>query len=254
MKLLLVDDEPLILDGLAKIVGQSGLPFLKVEKAGDAFEALSIMVEFAPDVTITDLNMPEQNGFELISNARKAMACDRFIILTGYDEFEYARQAVRVGAIDYLLKPINEQEVVRLLQGISGELEQQAGITSDPVPNISRMLDYIENHYNEDISLDSLTTVTGLHPNYISGLFRKETGQTFIYYLNSLRIRKACELLTTHRLMSVHQVGRNVGLENPQHFTKVFKKFTGITPGTYREESAHGCKGFTEQGQKFGNQ
>jgi len=239
MNLLLVDDEPLILDGLAKIVERSDLPRIRVRKASDAFEALEIMGEFAPDVTITDLNMPEQSGFELIANARKAMYCDRFIILTGYDEFEYARQAVRTGVLDYLLKPIDEAEVLRLLRSVAEQLDESGGEAAESACHMTRIKQYIEANYREDLSLDTLTCLTGLHPNYISGLFRKETGDTFVHYLNSLRIRKACELLVAQRKTSVNRIGQQVGFENPQHFIKVFKKKTGMTPGAYREENTH---------------
>jgi len=251
MNLLLVDDEPLILDGLAKIVERSDLSPIRIRKASDAFEALEIMGEFAPDVTITDLNMPEQSGFELIANARKAMYCDRFIILTGYDEFEYARQAVRTGVLDYLLKPINEAEVLQLLRGVAGELEgggpgtgeaggcAELSKPADSDCHMSKIKQYIDANYREDLSLDTLTSLTGLHPNYISGLFRKETGDTFVHYLNSLRVRKACELLTSSGKLSVNRVGQLVGFENPQHFIKVFKKKTGLTPGAYREENTN---------------
>ncbi|MFB9278323.1 response regulator transcription factor [Cohnella cellulosilytica] len=237
MNLLLVDDEPLILDGLAKLVERSDLSRVRIRKAADAFEALEIMGEFMPDVTITDLNMPEQSGFELIANARKAMYCDRFIILTGYDEFEYARQAVRTGVLDYLLKPIDETEVLRLLRGVAEQLEASGAEAAESDCHMSRIKPYIEANYREDLSLDTLTSLTGLHPNYISGLFRKETGDTFVHYLNSLRVRKACELLVSQRRTSVNRIGQQVGFENPQHFIKVFKKETGMTPGAYREEN-----------------
>jgi len=239
LKLLLVDDEVLILEGLEKILLQASIPIAEIKTALDAFEALEVLATFTPHVVITDLNMPEQDGLEFIQNARRISSCSRFIILTGYDEFEYARQAVRVGALDYLLKPINDQEIITRLQSIAAELggSEDTEECGGQQNHMMRILDYIKDHYHEDLSLNTLADLTNLHPNYISSLFRKETGQPFIQYLNQYRIQKACETLVTYPFMPVLQVGRQSGFENPQHFTKVFKKRTGKTPGAYREET-----------------
>jgi len=239
LKLLLVDDEVLILEGLEKILLHASIPIAEIKTALDAFEALEVLATFTPDVVITDLNMPEQDGLEFIQNARQVSSCSRFIILTGYDEFEYARQAVRVGALDYLLKPINDQEIISRLQSIAAELGgvEDAEECGGQQNHMTRILHYINDHYHEDLSLNILADLTNLHPNYISSMFRKETGQPFIQYLNHYRIQKACEALVKHPYMPVLQIGRQSGFENPQHFTKVFKKRIGKTPGAYREEA-----------------
>ncbi|MGV2795133.1 helix-turn-helix domain-containing protein, partial [Clostridium perfringens] len=92
----------------------------------------------------------------------------------------------------------------------------------------------IENHYMNDLSLDHLAELMKLHPNYISSLFKKVTGATFVNYLNAFRIKEAQKLLGTHRHLSVSEFGRRVGFENKHYFTKVFKKYSGITPGASR--------------------
>ncbi|SFM45978.1 Helix-turn-helix domain-containing protein [Paenibacillus sp. 1_12] len=236
LKLMIVDDEPYILEGLAKIVREAGTPFTRIEEALDAVEATEKMKDFVPDVTITDLNMPEISGFELIEEAKRLGYCNRFIILTGYDKFDYARKAIRTGVIDYLLKPINRDEIIALLQSIALEIETTHKIAdhSEYGRHMDKILHFIEDHYDNSLSLEDLACHTGLHPNYISGLFRKETGLTFVNYLNSLRIDKARKLLETKPHVPVNTIGQQVGFDSPQHFTKVFKKYTGITPGYYR--------------------
>ncbi|MGN7761325.1 response regulator transcription factor [Paenibacillus sp. 22594] len=234
MRVLIVDDEPLILNGLVKIIGEAAPLGTEVFKANNAFEALDLMKEYMPDVTVTDLHMPEKNGFELIDAARESGLCDRFIILTGYDEFEYVRKALRTGVVDYLLKPIDKNEIAALLAHVEQELPSEAD--SECSGHAKRILAYTKTHYMNDLSLDHLAELMKLHPNYISSLFKKVTGDTFVSYLNAFRIKEAQKLLRSQRQLSVNAIGKKVGFENKHYFAKVFKKYTGITPGSYRDE------------------
>ncbi|CAM4498898.1 response regulator [Paenibacillus macerans] len=233
MRLLIVDDEPLILGGLVKVIKDAAPLGTEVREAGNAFEALEVMKGYMPDVTVTDLHMPEKNGFELMEEAKESGLCDRFIILTGYDDFEYVRRALRWGVVDYLLKPLDKNEIAGLLTHIDQELPSEAD--SECERHTKRILAYTEQHYMNDLSLDHLAELMNLHPNYISSLFKKVTGDTFVNYLNAFRIKEAQKLLGTHRHLSVSEIGRRVGFESKHYFAKVFKKYTGITPGAYRE-------------------
>ncbi|WP_027086536.1 response regulator transcription factor [Cohnella panacarvi] len=233
MKVLIVDDEPLILNGLVKIVGAVAPAGTDVREASNAIEALETMKRYMPDVTMTDIHMPEKNGFELIEEARLEGLCDRFIVLTGYDEFAYVRQALRVGVVDYLLKPLDKEEIAALLGRVNEELP--AACDSEYCLHAERLLAYMQTNYMEDLSLDHLADRMKLHPNYISSLFKKETGDTFVNYLNALRIREAQKLLRAQPHLTVSAIGERVGYDTKHYFTKVFKKYTGTTPGTYRE-------------------
>ncbi|MGZ7441103.1 response regulator [Paenibacillus sp. TH7-28] len=233
MRLLIVDDEPLILGGLVKVIKDAAPLGTEVREAGNAFEALEVMKGYMPDVTVTDLHMPEKNGFELMEEAKGSGLCDRFIILTGYDDFEYVRRALRWGVVDYLLKPLDKNEIAGLLTHIDQELPSEAD--SECERHTKRILAYTEQHYMNDLSLDHLAELMNLHPNYISSLFKKVTGDTFVNYLNAFRIKEAQKLLGTHRHLSASEIGRRVGFESKHYFAKVFKKYTGITPGAYRE-------------------
>lgn len=235
MKLLVVDDEPVILGGLVKVIAGAAPLGAEVRQAGDGFEALDIMRGYMPDVTVTDLHMPEKNGFELIAEARETGLCDRFIILTGYDEFEYVRRALRSGVVDYLLKPIDKEEMAGLLDHIGRQLPSAED--SDCARHTKRILAYTKTHYMQDLSLDHLAELTNLHPAYISSLFKKVTGDTFVNFLNAYRIGEAKKMLRSQRHLSVNKVGQQVGFETGHYFAKVFKKYTGVTPGVYREEA-----------------
>lgn len=242
MRVLIVDDESLILSGLVKIVKEVAPAGTEVREALNALEALEAMKGYMPDVTITDLNMPEKNGFELIGEARIGGWCNRFIVLTGYDEFEYVRRALRAGVVDYLLKPIDKNEITPLLERVRGELPNDSD--SEYTCHARRILAYLQAHFRQDLSLDHLADRMNLHPNYISSLFKKETGHTFVNYLNTMRIQEAQKQLMTQGDLPVSVIGQQVGYDNKHYFTKVFKKYTGTTPGAYRSS------GQAEKGQE----
>jgi two-component system response regulator YesN len=251
LNLMIVDDEPIILKGLMNIINKGNTPCKEIVSASDGFDALEKLGKFKPDLLITDIQMPEMNGLELIKEVQDRGLCKRFIILTGYDETMYLRQAIRYRVIDYLLKPINKIELYDALANISlelltkpNEIENSLRVPDSMVPdlrnihlskNVRVIIQYIEKHYMKDLSLEQIAEHVFLHPNYISSLFRKETGLTFINYLHLFRIKNAKELMIKDTEVSFHRISEQVGYENVRHFFNVFKKYSGVTPGEYRD-------------------
>lgn len=246
LKLMIVDDEPIILDGIRGMIEQEKTPFTKIMTAYDGIEALEKMEYFQPDLMITDIQMPEMDGLELIRQAQKRKV-SRFIILSGYDVFEYARKAIKLNVVEYLLKPVNQQELAELLKklaielieekklrsGAELELDQQSAPLNE---NVKMLKDYISNNYMKDISLADVAEYLNLHPSYVGQIFKKETGDTFLHYINHLRIEKAKELLIEMNNISLEKIAKCVGYDNRRTFYKVFRRYVGQTPGQYREQ------------------
>lgn len=244
LKLLVVDDEMVILQGIVKILREGKTPFTHIDSALDADEALSAVEHFSPDLIITDINMPGKNGLQLIEEVKEKELCNRFIILTGYDEFSYAKQAIRFQVIDYLLKPIDKREIVSLLRKVAKDILEEKNHMDFPCSDqsqysshVERIVNYIYRNYQQDLSLEHFSEITDLHPNYISYLFKKETGKSLVSFLRDYRIEKAKELLIKYPDLTVHIIGNQVGYENTQHFLKVFKQNVGCTPSSYRAKS-----------------
>jgi two-component system response regulator YesN len=252
LNLMIVDDEPFMLKGLLNIIEKGPTPCSVIVSAHDGFDALEKLENYRPDLLITDIQMPEMNGLELIRKVRERGLCDRFIILTGYDDSTYLHQAIRCKVIDYLLKPINKAELYEVMSNLSLELlggddEGSSHASSDmevTVPgvdydqmsrNVKKIIRHIETHYKETISLDQIAEHVYLHPNYISSLFRKETGLTLIHYLHLYRIKKAKVLMLGDSEESLHRISEQVGYESVRHFFSVFKKYCGVTPSEYRQ-------------------
>lgn len=248
LKLLIVDDEPIILKGLINIISKQDELYTNIVGATDGIDALEKSKDFQPDLVITDINMPEMSGLELIKKMKEERLCKRFIIVTGYDEFDYAREALRYQVMDYLLKPINKREITELVSRVVSEMRQQqesgkatqsmqADLTNtkEYSRKIKEVLQLIAKQYEQDMGLDTLAEYVQLHPNYLSALFKKETGYTFLQYFHMYRIAKAKQLLMEKTDLPIQQIAIQVGYENQEHFYKVFRKYAGQTPGNFRE-------------------
>lgn len=244
LKLMIVDDEPIILSGIEDMVKNGNTAFTLIKTASDGEEALGIMEYFQPDLVITDIQMPEMNGLDFITQA-KTRNVKRFIILSGYDVFEYAQRAIRLQVSEYLLKPINEPQLIELLKRIAIEVLDQRRIDFEDISkpigkeplseHVKLLKEYLRANYMKDISLSDAAEFLGLHPSYIGQLFKRETGNTFVHYINGIRIAKAKELLASGGSLSLDKVAGLVGFENSRTFYKVFRKYTGQTPGEFRD-------------------
>jgi two-component system response regulator YesN len=247
MNLLIVDDEPMILQGLQTMVREAHTPFNKIQGALNGVEALQMMTYFKPDLIITDIQMPGMNGLDFIREAR--LQCANIIILTGYDKFEYAHQAIRYQVTDYLLKPINEYELLKRISSISvGIMDKQQimpaedkepesmVISGDLNPLLKRFFDFLEDNYLKDLSLEQVASHMDMHPNYLSSLIKRESGDNFSHHLQRYRVDKAKQLIV-HTTLTMDQIANIVCFNSSRHFFKVFKLFTNLTPGQYREQN-----------------
>lgn len=253
MRLMVVDDDQVILKGLVNILGRMELENLEIMTADNAIDAIEIMKYNGADLVITDVDMPAMSGLDLIRETQHRSYCKRFIVLSGYDKFEFAQQAIRYKVLDYLLKPINKAYLTQMVKGIYDELEGISGttvpdeITELPIygitvepPNmpdsLRGILGYIQTHHNRNLSLDELSSHFGIHANYICSLFQKHMHTTYLKYLDCLRLQSSVELMIRKPKMPMEQIASAAGFMNERHFYKVFKKRIGMTPGTLREK------------------
>lgn len=124
-KLIIADDEPMINMGIKRILKRESHGFELIGAAENGEEALRLVQEKQADAIITDINMPGINGLDLVAKLKKISPQTICIILTGYDEFDYARRSLQMGVFDYLLKPISSKQLYPLLDKLHKELEQR---------------------------------------------------------------------------------------------------------------------------------
>lgn len=335
LNVYIVDDEKLIRDGMKKLIKWEEHGFSICGEASNGRDALQEILELIPDIVLTDLRMPVMDGLSLAANLSNMVPSVEVVIITGYDEFEYAKEAVRRGVFDYLLKPVSQQELLdsmlrlkqkiqsrsvsypfeeeaQLLQAIrdnnaenamlaldsmftnfrtsmarktemikicqkilteldityratrgpkaiavrpdiqedysAEELEQSvrgyvekififSGVDSSDLL-VEKLKRYLENHYQENISLKMLEDEFYFNASYISRIFKIKTGENYSDYLLKLRIARAKVLLESSNY-SIRQISEMVGFSSSKYFSKVFKDMEGRQPVSYRNE-VHG--------------
>lgn len=237
-RILIVDDEKFIRNGISAIISNNFPELFQIELAKNGQEALEIMKKTNFDLVITDINMPFINGIDFIKEIRQIFGELNIIVISGYDEFEYARQCMKYGVKNYLLKPINDKELVEIVKETMTSADEVISEINEDEKKleyvyIEKAKDYIEKNYYKDINMAVVSNYVSLNYSYFSSIFNRDTGMNFSDYLNFVRVEKA-KVLLKNIDYRIHEVSEMVGYKNPKHFTKNFKKFTKLTPVEYR--------------------
>ena len=240
LRVLLVDDEIMIREGFKRLFDWQAHDCEVAGEAGDGMEALAKIDTLRPDIVIMDINIPIMNGLKVIQLSRIKHPGTAFVIVSGYDDFSYCREALRLQITDYILKPVNYEEFGTCIDNLKISLfEQRISAAAEPEKQEERTITgitrYLQEHLAEEISLSVLADHFHLNPQYISQLFKNEIGVNFLAYLTNIRMEKAKKLLLSTSL-SITEVAEQSGYWDYRVFTKVFKKSEGITPSQYRRD------------------
>ena len=246
LRVLLVDDEIMIREGFKQLFDWQAHDCEVVGEAGDGMEALTQIDTLRPDIVIMDINIPIMNGLKVIQLSRIKHPNTAFVIVSGYDDFSYCREALRLQITDYILKPVNYEEFGTCIDNLKISLfERRVSSAAEPEKQEERAITgitrYLQEHLAEEISLSVLAEQFHLNPQYISQLFKSEIGVNFLVYLTNIRMEKAKKLLLSTAL-SIAEVAEQSGYGEYRVFTKVFKKSEGITPSQYRRDFLEGYR------------
>jgi YesN/AraC family two-component response regulator len=247
--ILIVDDEYHIRDGLLSY-DWARLGFVAVGSAASGTEALEYFGRRSVDVLLTDIRIPNVDGLSLSEYVHKHQPGTLCVLISGHKEFEYAASALRLGVVDYLLKPIDMDELDRTFRRVKSLLSQSHdadGPTSAEAiatasgehssqcqRKIEMATDYIRRNYQENLTLRQLASEFSMNDSYLSSQFKKHTGQGFSDFLTDIRVERAKQLLSSVDLR-VYEVADMVGFNNAKYFADVFKRRTGETPQRYRD-------------------
>ena len=241
MKVYVVDDEQLICESIGVLLKRID-PNAKVREFLNAQAVIAEMEHDHPDIIISDIRMPDMDGLTLLRLINERWSDVEVIFLTGYPQFEYAQQAIRYGASDYLLKPTRFQELESAVKRAIAKHRNTAESTApeqDITEAVRQAKMYIRAHYAEDLTLKRMGEVYSVHPAYFSEQFARVNGKTFVEYLTEVRIRQARILLAERKSMPITEVAMNVGYTDSGYFSTVFKKVNGISPSEYRRSLFH---------------
>lgn len=249
LRVLIVDDERLILTGLKACIEKIQDVDCRVRTAVSGKQAFEMLEVEPADLIITDVEMDGATGLELIEKAKQRDFCHHFMILSGYDKFEYARTALRLGVEDYLLKPVDKdilrKNISRIAKdmGKADDLELMKPYTAyfphlsgDTIPlSLKKSVDFIADHYQDVISLSMLSEYTGKSENYLCSLFKKEWNATFLEVVNEMRLREALYMLLYEPAISVHDIAGKVGYKTERQLFRLIKGKLGVTPQQIRQ-------------------
>ncbi|WP_316570714.1 helix-turn-helix domain-containing protein [Neobacillus sp. YIM B06451] len=230
MNILLVDDEPLELEQLEYLI-QKKFPNWKIFKAQDASIAMQIVKQYDIFLAFLDIQMPGKTGLELAEELMGSYSMD-IIIVTAFQNFQYAQTSIRLGVVDYITKPIIEEELLSVL----GKYER-LGRYSEQIVNALKI---IHQEYSEKLSLNYLASKIHINPAYLSRKFHEEVGMGFSEYLNEHRLREAQKMLIEYPDLSISTIAEKCGFNSQHYFSQIFRKATGQSPRDYRlRESFH---------------
>lgn len=238
LRVLLVDDEIMIREGFKRLFDWEAHDCEVVGEAADGMEALAQIDNLKPDIAIMDINIPIMNGLKVIQLCRIKHPNMAFVIVSGYDDFAYCREALRMQITDYILKPVNYEEFGTCIDNLKIALFQKQSLENaeqQEERTIHSILRYLQEHLAEEISLTVLAEEFHLSAQYVSQLFKNEIGVNFLAYLTNIRMEKAKKLLLSSSL-SIAEISEQSGYGDYRVFTKVFKKSEGITPSQYRRD------------------
>ena len=242
-KVLIVDDEPVIVEGLRKIVDWEKYNCVVVGTAASGKEGLEMTEKYQPDILFTDIRMPGMDGLTMIAALRSEHRNMQIVILTGYRDFEYARSALNLGVFRYLVKPSKMKELDEAMESLTERLDKLTSSKekdqSEDTENannfvVKQALSYIEQHYKEKLQLTDVAEKVYVSHWHLSKLLNS-TGKSFSDLLNEVRIENAKKLMEDSSL-HIADISERVGFADTAHFSRVFKKYTGMSAGEYRNK------------------
>ena len=235
-KVVIVDDEPIIVEGLSRL-----LPWEKYgcEVVGTAYngnEGLEMIRKEKPDILFSDIAMPGMDGLTMIAALKSEFPEMQISILTGYRDFDFCQRALRLGVARFLLKPSNMEELEEALRTMTercGRQEEAAQTENASGFIVRNALAYMEEHYQEKLTLNKVADQIYVSQWHLSKLLNKQEGKNFSEILNQIRINKAKELLKDPALR-IADIAEMVGFVEVAHFSRVFKKVAGVSANEYR--------------------
>ncbi len=244
ISVLVAEDEKLIANNIAKTIERVNPLFRVVRVCANGEDALRHIQHQPPHIVVTDIRMPLVDGLRLICRVRELNDHIKTVIVSGYSDFDYAKQAIALGASAYLLKPVSAEELKSVLDRLAvhfaveredwlGRLEEQNYTPEDIVAQVK---EYMNQNCRSPIDLHSISEHFGFSSAYLSRIFSKIEGMPPSKYIRMHRMNIAKQLLADPGL-SVHAISNMVGYADPFHFSKTFKSTTNMSPATYRKQA-----------------
>jgi len=250
---MLVDDEPSALLSMERVICRDG-SFTVASKQFSAEKALDYIMSNGLDVVFSDIRMPGIGGLALVGRLARDYPDVTCVVISGYGDYDYVREAFLFGVEDYLLKPVDPAKLGSFLRRLAQKLDNRGKVEnirhsaekSALIPDVGQpaktlaheITVYLERHMDEDNSIASICRRFSISQPYLSKIFKNYMGVTYNEFLISLRVKEAKRLLVDRQDLLIGTVAALVGFSNQFYFSKLFKAQTGQTPSEYRLQSS----------------
>lgn len=242
---LVVDDESLIAKNIKRSIEKENPNFEVVGICNSGMEAIDFIKNNPPQVVFTDIRMPEMDGLELVRNIASDYPYITCVIVSGYNDFEYAKTAMECNVQHYILKPVNREELGKCLgkietsiqvkhPGLKKAIEAENSLSSIEIVELIKT--YIHENYKSAVDFGEMSKNMGFSQAYLTKIFSKHTGKNPSTYLKEYRINIAKQLLSD-RTNSLAAISEQTGFADQFHFSKSFKAVTGISPSEFRQHN-----------------
>lgn len=260
-KVVIVEDSSLLRKGMIHTMDWVSLDCQVVGSAGDGPEGLRVILETQPDIILTDIRMPGMNGLEMIDAAWKQGCAASVIIISAYDDFNYAQQGMKLGAVEYLVKPVEDEDVCRAIRSACARVdarrqlsrlqEKLGAVESSKVqvfqPYLNgeagikneytcRAIRFVEEHYGEEINVARIAKALSISESHLGKVFKDTMNTTIGEYIIHYRITRACRLLQNPQCR-IYEAAARCGYADQRYFSVVFKRIMGMTPNEFRSRS-----------------
>lgn len=244
---LIIDDEKPVRVAITALGNWQQHHITELLYATNGQEGLSILRERTPQLVFVDMRMPIMNGVDFLEAAKQEFPQTQYIVVSGYDDFKYAQVAIKSGAIDYILKPVDEKDlnaaieraVIALNRNSVDQIEdspaEDAEKNLSPGEVIDVIKNYIEQNYCRDIKLSMFSEKYFFSQKYLSKLFKNKYNIGIYEYALKLRMEHAKKMLRDNSLQ-IQEISDRLGYSNNNYFSKAFKTYYGVSPSEYREQ------------------
>nr|WP_314464881.1 response regulator [uncultured Clostridium sp.] len=255
-RLMIVEDEMIERMVLKKMLQKKFGEDCVIFEARNGLEAVELFRKEEIQIIILDIGMPGMNGIQAAEIMRRENTRCCLIFLTAYDRFDYAKKAISIRAMEYILKPYSQKEVISVVGEalrITGDwdgsgmetgqaaaeekkelLEEETDLNSSRLSVMASMVsEYIKSNFMNEISMSETARAIGYSEPYFCKMFKQQFGQSFTSYLTEYRVGEAKKMLEQPNV-NVKEIGARVGYADNNYFTKVFKRLEGLNPSEYR--------------------
>ncbi len=264
-RIIIADDERVVLNGIKNTINWERLGIEVAATAENGQEFYEKAIETQPDIALVDIRMPQLDGLTAIERLKPLIPDCQFIIFTAYEDFHYAKKALELGVMGYITKPVLKNEVIEKVELAKTRIEQSRAEMSqweqgqpgrgqgergqanrgqaereqrerDQLSAIERIKKYMQSHVDSDYTLMDVAEYMQMNPTYLSRYFKEKTHETFMEYDKRPKMERAEDLLTATS-MKTYEIAEKLGYKSVQHFSRIFKESTGMTPIEYRQKS-----------------